>query len=81
MLPLDSAPRFQSLFEILEQSGKSLGIEYFAISMTNLEEVFLKLGEIEETNRAVSLQDVNFKRESINQSAQTMITQPVNNKT
>lgn len=79
-LPLDSAPQFQSLFEILERSSKSIGVEYFAISMTNLEEVFLKLGEIEDShqNQAVSVEDVNIKRESINHSSQTMITQKVN---
>lgn len=52
--------------------------------MTNLEEVFLKLGETEqvgqhtsksEISHPISRQDVNFKRESINQLAQPMITE------
>lgn len=52
-------------------------MEYFAISMTNLEEVFLKLGEIEDAhqlhNSSPSMIDITFKRESINQSAQTIL--------
>nr|APD26541.1 ATP-binding cassette transporter subfamily A member 5 X1 protein [Brachionus koreanus] len=44
-LPIDSVGNFQSLFEDIEQNGKSIGIENVAISMTTLEEVFLKLAD------------------------------------
>jgi hypothetical protein len=86
-LPLNSSAQFHSLFEAIETSSKALEIEYFAISMTNLEEVFLKLGENDHhdaksnsrshLSTPLSAQDVNLKRESINQSAQTMITESV----
>lgn len=54
-LPIDSVGNFQSLFEEIEQNGQSIGIENVAISMTTLEEVFLKLADevhedIEENN-------------------------------
>ena len=45
-LPLNSISKFQLLFEELEESSKSLGLEYLSISMTTFEEVFLRLGEI-----------------------------------
>lgn len=43
-MPLNSVSKFQSLFQALEQSSQSINIEYVGISMTTLEEVFLKLG-------------------------------------
>lgn len=44
-LPLNSASNFKALFQNLEATRQSIGIEYFGISMTTLEEVFLKLSE------------------------------------
>lgn len=43
-LPMNSISKFQPLFEELEKTKKSIGLEYISISMTTLEEVFLKLG-------------------------------------
>jgi hypothetical protein len=43
-LPLNSVSKFQQLFQELEQTHQLIGIDYFAISMTTLDEVFLKLG-------------------------------------
>lgn len=76
MLPLDSAPQFPSLFEALEQS-RQLGIESFAISMTNLEEVFLKLEETGDHHMGASADDGNFKRESVNHSLESFSTETV----
>nr|APD26543.1 ATP-binding cassette transporter subfamily A member 5 X2 protein [Brachionus koreanus] len=44
-LPIDSVGNFQSLFEDIEKNAQSIDIENFAISMTLLEEVFLKLAD------------------------------------
>ncbi|RNA41260.1 ATP-binding cassette sub-family A member 5-like isoform X1 [Brachionus plicatilis] len=59
LLPIDSVANFQSLFEDIELNGQSVGIESVAISMTTLEEVFLKLAdevheEKEEDNSSLS---------------------------
>ncbi len=43
ILPLQTTSKFSKLFHQLEQSSKSIDIEYFGISMTTLEEVFLRL--------------------------------------
>lgn len=41
---MNSISNFQKLFHELEINGNSIGIDSLAISMTTLEEVFLKLG-------------------------------------
>jgi ATP-binding cassette, subfamily A (ABC1), member 3 len=43
-LPLESVDRFSSLFDSLEREGSLIGVESVAISMTTLEEVFLRIG-------------------------------------
>lgn len=43
-LPMSSISKFPPLFEELEDSSHTIGLEYISISMTTLEEVFLKLG-------------------------------------
>ncbi|XP_064604121.1 cholesterol transporter ABCA5-like [Liolophura sinensis] len=62
-LPLSNVNSFPALFSALEYSGtsdtstsNSLGIKTFGVSMTTLEEVFLKLGEHDETGRKADLQ-------------------------
>lgn len=49
ILPMDSTYNFASLFGAIEDSiGEgTLGIKSYGISMTTLEEVFLKMGEVE----------------------------------
>lgn len=42
-LPLKSASKFEELFQVLEQKSHLLGIDYFGLSMTTLEEFFTKL--------------------------------------
>ena len=46
---------FQELFQELENSSKSIGIEYVSISMTTLEEVFLRLGESDSHEKSQNL--------------------------
>ena len=42
VLPKEQSAQFESLFADLEQNQKSLGIDSFGVSVTTLEEVFLK---------------------------------------
>ena len=45
-LPLQSAPKFQSLFDELDQNLNKLGISSYGVSVTTLEEVFLNVAKI-----------------------------------
>ena len=45
-LPLESAPKFQHLFDELDKNLKSLGISTYGVSVTTLEEVFLNVAKI-----------------------------------
>ena len=42
-LPMDSVSQFPELLSMLETSGKSAGVRGFGISVTTLEEIFLKI--------------------------------------
>eukprot|EP00659_Diplonema_papillatum_P020657 gene20657-31831_t len=42
-VPTAAVPKFGSLFEALEVSGESLGVLNFGVSVTTLEEIFLKI--------------------------------------
>lgn len=44
ILPQESTNRFQTLFEKLEEEQESLGIESFGVSVTTMEDVFLRVG-------------------------------------
>ena len=43
ILPSNQSSKFEGLFETLETDGKTLGIVSFGVSVTTMEEVFLKL--------------------------------------
>lgn len=43
VLPLSSTPSFPAFFRYLEDKNRDLGVESYGISMTTLEEVFLRL--------------------------------------
>ena len=45
ILPSSSTPLFPNLFDRLEADKFSLGIQSFGISITTMEEVFMKVGE------------------------------------
>lgn len=45
ILPSSSTPLFPSLFDRLENDRVALGIQNFGISITTMEEVFMKVGE------------------------------------
>ena len=42
VLPGNQASKFEELFKTLETDGKTLGIDSFGVSVTTLEDVFLK---------------------------------------
>ncbi|VDK81051.1 unnamed protein product [Litomosoides sigmodontis] len=50
MLPTESKKSFPSLFADLEQNAKRYGINSFGLSFNTLEQVFLKVGELEDAN-------------------------------
>lgn len=45
ILPSDSTSKFEKLFHDLESRREELGINSFGVSVTTMEEVFLKVGE------------------------------------
>nr|QNH67926.1 ATP-binding cassette transporter subfamily A member 5 X3 [Brachionus plicatilis] len=59
-LPIDSVERFQSLFKDIELNSGPVGIENVAISMTTLEEVFLKLAdEVQDAQQEIDIKSLN----------------------
>jgi len=44
-LPLDQSKKFPELFEKFEQSPETYGVDFFSVSVTTLEEVFLRVGQ------------------------------------
>ena len=53
ILPSSSTPSFPQLFDKLEAEKTALGIQSFGISVTTMEEVFMKVGEGVEDERYV----------------------------
>ena len=45
ILPSSSTPSFPDLFDKMEASKTDLGIQSFGVSITTMEEVFMKVGE------------------------------------
>jgi ATP-binding cassette subfamily A (ABC1) protein 3 len=45
-LPLTASPAFPELFAKLEAESVSLGVETYGISVTTLEEVFMKVAKL-----------------------------------
>lgn len=45
ILPSESTSKFEQLFSELESRREELGINSFGVSVTTMEEVFLKVGE------------------------------------
>ncbi|DBA00014.1 TPA: hypothetical protein N0F65_002017 [Lagenidium giganteum] len=51
-LPFEASSRFPKLFEALDAQQQALGIESYAISVTTLEEIFLKVAETHAAEQA-----------------------------
>jgi ABC-type multidrug transport system ATPase subunit len=62
--PLKSVGKFSDFFKDLEKDSESLGVAGYGISMTTLEEVFIKLSELSERGDAV---DEKFVRRQMTQ--------------
>uniref|UniRef100_H2YP08 ABC transporter domain-containing protein n=1 Tax=Ciona savignyi TaxID=51511 RepID=H2YP08_CIOSA len=63
-LPLSEVGRFAGLFADLESKGENLEIQSYGVSMTNLEEVFLRIGEEDESDDTSSQDEECGRRES-----------------
>ncbi|XP_051002939.1 phospholipid-transporting ATPase ABCA3-like [Acomys russatus] len=49
ILPHEYAPRFEALFTALEENQENLGISSFGVSITTMEEVFLRVSHMEDS--------------------------------
>ncbi|EQC39389.1 hypothetical protein SDRG_03591 [Saprolegnia diclina VS20] len=58
-LPLDHAPSFAAMFADLEAQSSDLGVLSYGISVTTLEEVFIKVAEIGDEHQQHTLQPRN----------------------
>ncbi|CAD5121577.1 DgyrCDS10076 [Dimorphilus gyrociliatus] len=56
ILPKESSENYEEMFRVIEDNLKSLGINSFGVSITTMEEVFLKVGEITKADGIERLQ-------------------------
>jgi hypothetical protein len=56
-LPFSASDRFVELFSVFDRDKEALGIAEYGISVTTLEEVFIRVGELEESLNHVNLQE------------------------
>ncbi|ETL35618.1 hypothetical protein L916_12275 [Phytophthora nicotianae] len=56
-LSLDSSPLFAEMFAELDRQSKQLGVLSYGVSVTTLEEVFIKVAELDDENHQHTLQD------------------------
>ena len=63
-LPFSASGSFVDLFDSLDESKESLGIAEYGISVTTLEEVFLRVAEIEEEEMHEVLHNVERRKSS-----------------
>jgi ATP-binding cassette subfamily A (ABC1) protein 3 len=61
-LPLTHVEKFSSLFAELENRSKEFGINSFGVTLTSLEEVFLKLAAEEEKHDQETSIKINVKK-------------------
>jgi ATP-binding cassette subfamily A (ABC1) protein 3 len=66
-LPTKESPKFESLFKHFEDHKQELGIQTFGISLTTLEEVFLKVASLEEEDKE-DMKDSMDKKDRIAQT-------------
>ena len=48
ILPVEESPKFPDMFEEIETAKEELGVDSFGLSLTTMEDVFLKIGEMTE---------------------------------
>jgi len=56
-LPMEEVPKFPAMLATLESTMQKIGVKSFGISMTTLEEIFLRIGHDEEQQEAQEAQD------------------------
>jgi ATP-binding cassette subfamily A (ABC1) protein 3 len=59
LLPSDKSHLFQHIFEELEQNRRALGISSYGASVTTMEEVFIRVGEINAGHQEMEKQNIN----------------------
>merc|ERR1711966_158715 len=53
-LPADDTVKFKDLFQMLESSGKKIGVNSFGLTAASLESVFLSVAETADRERAAA---------------------------
>ncbi|KAI9562460.1 hypothetical protein GHT06_009893 [Daphnia sinensis] len=66
LLPSDKSHLFQQIFEELEQNRRSLGISSYGASVTTMEEVFIRVGEINAGHQEIEKQNANREDTLVN---------------
>ena len=71
-LPLDTVPQFKNLFEAMDENQQSLGFSSYGISVTTLEEVFLKIAHITKGKETESRSVDDLKSQAENKNFQNI---------
>ncbi|KAG1683898.1 ATP-binding cassette sub-family A member 3 [Nymphon striatum] len=80
ILPHESSPNFQALFQNIEDNKVALGISSYGASITTMEEVFIKVGERIEFGESAATQLISNENYSpLNSMLQNIDTESSNN--
>ena len=72
-LPLDRVKEFSSLFKDIDGRKDQLGIETYGISITTLEEVFLKVGDGADEGHDISIEEIKLSKEKKAEDMEEML--------
>ncbi|XP_065332523.1 phospholipid-transporting ATPase ABCA1-like [Cloeon dipterum] len=72
-LPANKVDKFPELFDVLEKYKDELGIESIGVSVTTMEEVFLKVGELSSLKHANEKDDYGATDQEIPSSTQRLV--------
>ncbi|CAB3377760.1 Hypothetical predicted protein [Cloeon dipterum] len=72
-LPTNKVDKFPELFDVLERNKDALGIESIGVSVTTMEEVFLKVGELSSLKNANEKDDYRATDQEIPSSTQRLV--------
>uniref|UniRef100_A0A8C9DPX7 ABC transporter domain-containing protein n=1 Tax=Prolemur simus TaxID=1328070 RepID=A0A8C9DPX7_PROSS len=79
ILPKEYTQRFEALFNDLEKKQKELGITSFGVSITTMEEVFLKVYKLADSQRNTQpIQSPSLKSQNIGQDKKQEMNMPIN---
>ncbi|XP_077866667.1 phospholipid-transporting ATPase ABCA3-like [Saccoglossus kowalevskii] len=84
ILPRENTPQFTGLFKTLEENLSSLGIDSYGISVTTMEEVFMKAGENAEAEDDEEYNEAVIEKKPFNSSIgadldKTVLVKPASN--